>query len=312
MNRTRFLVVAVGLFLCAAGVTFRHNALAQNAGDGSGGFAHHNENEAAIEAKTPEDAARFFLDSLVDARLIDNIEATFTTDNRKQLKGRSLPLVRAMRDIVRGDGWKLRTQTTGDGQKAVVEATPIQVPMRAVVCVREDEVWRVDAIETYRRWMNFAPGEEGPKIFELTGARLPGMRPNARNDLAVCQSQMKSLALGAVMYMQDWDEKLPSARTWHAAVAPYTKSLAIFTCPSVAKNGYAINARLSMKTYGAIENTALTAILYETKQSGENAFGLGEDVSFRHLNGANYAFADGHIKWYPRGKKPSFLFKVAR
>ena len=60
---------------------------------------------------------------------------------------------------------------------------------------------------------------------------------------ASCSSNLKQLALGALMYAQDYDEKLvsdwwnvggagdPSGR-WFRRIYPYVKNLQLFTCPS--------------------------------------------------------------------------------
>lgn len=64
---------------------------------------------------------------------------------------------------------------------------------------------------------------------------------------ASCQSNEKQLALAVLMYVQDYDERMPACRfgttanrcqgsaqyyTWRAAVQPYIKNRQIFICPS--------------------------------------------------------------------------------
>jgi prepilin-type processing-associated H-X9-DG protein len=68
-------------------------------------------------------------------------------------------------------------------------------------------------------------------------------RENARR--ASCQSNLKQIALGIMMYAQDYDEKLPNVTInasagvtasnpygWADAMQPYLKSTQIFQCPS--------------------------------------------------------------------------------
>jgi len=64
-------------------------------------------------------------------------------------------------------------------------------------------------------------------------------RENARK--ANCQSNLKQIATGVMMYAQDYDEMLPkSARyitstdlyTWPSMIAPYLKNTDVYTCPS--------------------------------------------------------------------------------
>jgi prepilin-type N-terminal cleavage/methylation domain-containing protein/prepilin-type processing-associated H-X9-DG protein len=64
-------------------------------------------------------------------------------------------------------------------------------------------------------------------------------RENARR--SSCMSNLKQIGLGAMMYVQDFDEKYPmgyyshTAATplgWQALLAPYAKSTQVFICPS--------------------------------------------------------------------------------
>jgi prepilin-type N-terminal cleavage/methylation domain-containing protein len=74
-------------------------------------------------------------------------------------------------------------------------------------------------------------------------------RENARR--ASCMSNVKQLALGLMMYSQDYDEKFPFVRypqngtkTWDDQIFPYIKSDQVFMCPSAYyKNtrAYAMN-----------------------------------------------------------------------
>jgi prepilin-type N-terminal cleavage/methylation domain-containing protein/prepilin-type processing-associated H-X9-DG protein len=64
---------------------------------------------------------------------------------------------------------------------------------------------------------------------------------------AVCLSNLKQMALGMRMYVQDYDELYPPHRlgpdccypqayTWKAAIAPYLKNVGVEQCPSNAFN----------------------------------------------------------------------------
>jgi len=94
-------------------------------------------------------------------------------------------------------------------------------------------------------------------------------RENARR--ASCLSNLKQLALGVMMYSQDYDETLPSLgsssdhqpdpvvpgntefnyqpdyggpfyyHTWASAIYPYVKNTQVFLCPSNSKKFYGVN-----------------------------------------------------------------------
>ena len=135
-------------------------------------------------------------------------------------------------------------------------------------------------------------------------------RENAKR--SICQSNLKQVALGYIQYSQDWDEKMPPARKWNDVLLPYLKSAEVFDCPSLAKgktNGYALNAKTSGKSLEVFAAPAQTVAVYETWTLKPNAFGMGENGVYRHLGGANYAYADGHVKWLLKGTVPSFKLK---
>ncbi|HEX2998988.1 MAG TPA: DUF1559 domain-containing protein [Armatimonadota bacterium] len=63
-------------------------------------------------------------------------------------------------------------------------------------------------------------------------------RENARK--STCQSNLKQLATAVLMYVQDYDEKLPAANCaglgngmeWNIVAAPYIKNYGVYKCPS--------------------------------------------------------------------------------
>jgi len=208
--------------------------------------------------------------------------------------------------------------------KAVVELQRAEPPVSPfIVCVVEDGGWRVDLLGTYAKWKGLSERERGTLVAELTGAvsPLPAANPEVMNVInrahenarrASCQSNLKQVSLGIAQYMQDYDEKLPPAREWAEVIEPYVRSRQVFQCPSVPdKNGYgyAYNSRLSHKDYNVIPETSQMAWVYETADLRWNAYGMGEKPAFRHLGGANYAFADGHVKWIAKRLTPQFTFR---
>jgi prepilin-type N-terminal cleavage/methylation domain-containing protein/prepilin-type processing-associated H-X9-DG protein len=195
-------------------------------------------------------------------------------------------------------------------------------------------------------------------------------RENGRR--ASCQSNLKQMGLGLIQYTQDYDERLPYAKTspttsptmnwtWGASLYPYIKSAQIFICPSdsapypnqagatVPSYSYAINSIYELDTsrqlfgewgkdapqprsLAGVEDSAGTVWVGDTlvdRGSGNTpryagyfyvrptnietsstvmtiltinstrCFGSpGNAVGFaqRHLETANVAFLDGHVK----------------
>ncbi|HEX8464976.1 MAG TPA: H-X9-DG-CTERM domain-containing protein [Abditibacterium sp.] len=200
--------------------------------------------------------------------------------------------------------------------KTVVEITPNKEATSSapVVIIREDGGYRVDLVTTYAKRFGLGAGALETAIYKKTDIALEGLpgkdKPPMRR--AICQTNLKQIALGIAQYTQDYDEKYPLAKPWTDVVKPYVKTEAIFTCPALSKGqkyGYAYNSKLSNKMEQQVAQTNQTVSLYETSVLKRNAYGVGENRAFRHQNGANYAFADGHVKWFPKTATPSFKLK---
>lgn len=159
-------------------------------------------------------------------------------------------------------------------------------------------------------------------------------RENARR--SSCQSNIKQILLGDLQYSQDYDERFPLWTTnWGAIVQPYLKSTQIFVCPSASDTvmSYTRNALWSTtaQTLASIPNPSQSVMIAESYGvdqanaayscwfipaaaiTGGGSWlarlypsGAQSTAAFiaadRHLEGANYGFVDGHVKWLkPQG-----------
>ena len=165
---------------------------------------------------------------------------------------------------------------------------------------------------------------------------FPSIVPDDRGKhRSSCLSNLKQISLGLLQYTQDYDEKFPPAKNavggWADLVFPYVKSTQIFQCPNDRSGAgktsdYFFNTRLlgvSMEKLAAPELTislgdGLLNQPFDANLSQLPATWLQDSSSpaHRHLDGANYAFADGHVKWYkpekitldkPDKNNPTFL-----
>ncbi len=124
------------------------------------------------------------------------------------------------------------------------------------------------------------------------------------------QGNLKQLALAITLYAQDHEVRLPDADKWVDEVLPYVKDRALFRDPlaPVRTYGFAFNRALSRKSLAVIESPATTVLLFESTKGVKNASDLGKSIPHpgRDSGGTDYAFADGHVKWFRDGTKPSF------
>ena len=174
-------------------------------------------------------------------------------------------------------------------------------------------------------------------------------RENARR--ASCQSNLKQITLGILMYVQDYDEHYPMYRVpasstdyaarpfgWADALQPYTKSTQILQCPSdssgpdstPSSSGYSDYAyNLWVGGWDSSKNTglslatltepSLTVLVSDHTTGSAAAYLVGAEPyssagrlsapvdtgiaelppgAVRHLDGVNFSFADGHVKWF--------------
>ena len=156
---------------------------------------------------------------------------------------------------------------------------------------------------------------------------------------ASCLSNAKQLALACLQYSQDYDECLPMARHqsnatnawqgWDVLVMPYVKNTQVFKCPSDGRAAPAAPAFLT--SYGCTCDAATNAMgpnntatpigkiyypaelllfldglaaAYNHRPAGVGAPCTCADtntvLTFRHNEGSNIAFVDGHAKWMMR------------
>lgn len=160
---------------------------------------------------------------------------------------------------------------------------------------------------------------------------------------ASCQSNLKQLMLGVLMYAQDYDEVLPNHEqiggilSWRGMIYSYVKNKQLFMCPSseVTTNPFinwdgVSNDRGFRGAYGLprihdgsspkarpladIASVSETIFIgeivegdyYELGPIGGATHGVvrTDAASRRHSGGSNYAFCDGHVKWLnPTGVK---------
>jgi prepilin-type N-terminal cleavage/methylation domain-containing protein/prepilin-type processing-associated H-X9-DG protein len=160
-------------------------------------------------------------------------------------------------------------------------------------------------------------------------------RENARR--SSCQSNLRQLGLGFQQYVQDYDDRLPGsaqsgdsnlgqwipgcngtptpcvsitnpAQPTLGAVYPYIKSAQIFICPSDSQGrtkalSYSMNMVCSQKHVALATQSSITILLVdESATLNDGNFnstlkGGGDVPTAIHLDGSNFAFLDGHVKW---------------
>ena len=192
-----------------------------------------------------------------------------------------------------------------DANTVLVRVTPpasaagvIAATVRVVTIATPSGTARIDTLKSAER--------TDPKQFAQV---MRGARERAKR--AVSQSNLKQLSLGIIQYEQDHDEIMPDAAKWVDEVMPYVKDKALFHDPSAPEShpySYAYNRTLSHQSLAALYVPDATVMLFESTKGVKNASDTGQSVPRpgRYLGGTDYAFADGHVKWFPDGTKLSY------
>lgn len=154
-------------------------------------------------------------------------------------------------------------------------------------------------------------------IFVLLGVLSIGLgifypspnRASRNSRRRACQTNLKQIGLALRQYSLDYDEKLPPAN-WGKVVLPYMRGEQVLHCSEVTSplgtSDYFFNSRFLGESTAIISSPS-TLIL-----SGDGKAGAPLDATlvelpsdwrsdekspaWRHLDTANYAFADGHVK----------------
>jgi prepilin-type processing-associated H-X9-DG protein/prepilin-type N-terminal cleavage/methylation domain-containing protein len=156
-----------------------------------------------------------------------------------------------------------------------------------------------------------------------------------RRRTAGCQQNLRFLALAIRQYNSDYDDHFPLVSSrgyafgWADAVEPYARNAQYFQCtseftPSVTVilnardsnyTDYFYNARMSGRKESALSYIVRLIMLGDSVPGNARQHSTGGPpqlkgtatlvdragrpvgAATRHMDGANYAFADGHVKW---------------
>lgn len=130
---------------------------------------------------------------------------------------------------------------------------------------------------------------------------------------ASCMSNQKQMALGLLMYSQDYDEMLVGKAHWMNDIEPYCKGGAVagspneyplFHCPSASQRddsvfGYAFDSRLDRKAMASIASPRETLMTFDSSTFGKNASDPATSLPNpgRHMRRNCGSFVDGHVVW---------------
>ena len=168
-----------------------------------------------------------------------------------------------------------------------------------------------------------------------------------------CLSNLKQIALAHLQYVQDYDERFlygwnpvcACSSTWEGFLVPYIRNEQIFECPSgpgwtswSSSGNYAwmydSMRNVKLATLGRRGDVAAYYLCFDSYVSyttadgndgnstsnewTDNLYSLGASRTdayraFRHNDGANVAFVDGHAKWIAKAtmcKVPTADYQV--
>jgi len=146
-----------------------------------------------------------------------------------------------------------------------------------------------------------------------------------------CKVNEKEIAQACAQYAQDYAGRYPPSGPnnssgllgngggWADSLQGRLKSAEVFQCPDEPNAyesahpeqvDYGYNAALGGRNAASIKNSGDAILLFEgAQQAGTAQAASSSNTSQvyigRHLEGSNYAFVDGHVKWLNSTKAPS-------
>ncbi len=141
----------------------------------------------------------------------------------------------------------------------------------------------------------------GIGVLGMTAGEIPCATIKARS--VACLSNMKELALGVSMYVQDSDEHYPPADRWGDLARSQSGghiTRDTLRCPnSASPYGYGFNRAFDRIGLDKVPYPADAVTVFEADAASPNVSGGRDTLSPkpRHSGGRNYGFADGHVKF---------------
>jgi prepilin-type processing-associated H-X9-DG protein len=148
----------------------------------------------------------------------------------------------------------------------------------------------------------------GAAIVLLSAVLYPVFTPRDRRyaPQLACMSNQRQIMLAMLTYAGDYDGRLPPASHWNTFLVTYLKGPRakrdqVFRCPSARHDGgagydYAFSPLLTGKDIFELPEATLTVAMFDA-ESGH--------LALRHREGANIAYADGHVKWSRPTRTPA-------
>jgi prepilin-type processing-associated H-X9-DG protein len=167
------------------------------------------------------------------------------------------------------------------------------------------------ALQAFWRWKKISRLERGFAVgclpVVLFGIyALWGVFQSARlkAEDVTCAEHMKQLGLAALMYAEDFDNRVPPSGRWVDRIYSYVKNdegtkQELFQCPAAPRldYGYAMNRAMSSENENSVAEPDTTVLIFESDSGGRNAEGSLPDVArTRHFGTSNFCYSDGHVE----------------
>jgi prepilin-type processing-associated H-X9-DG protein len=124
-----------------------------------------------------------------------------------------------------------------------------------------------------------------------------------------CRSNLKQAGTSMLIYLVDYDERLPDRDKWIDCLDPYAKTSDIFKCPGILKEqgvidlpySYSFNEKLSLSNAALIAHQDQEPMLYDSSSLWRNANDHLQSLpepprQHGKSRGNMIAFLDGHVK----------------
>ncbi|RYX81972.1 hypothetical protein EON83_21770 [bacterium] len=176
------------------------------------------------------------------------------------------------------------------------EANPLPFPPEI------KKIWRVVPLSTEEVLAKSFHTLPPLSLAATLSLRDPRLLPIIRQQSAI--GQLKQLGLGAMQFVQDYDEIYAFDDAAHdRALLPYVKSKSLFIIASTKDAKWHFNDNLSKTSLAAINEPARTVLFYDGSALDS------EHLNFRFDDKTLICFADGHVSALTKDKLKDILWK---
>ncbi len=183
------------------------------------------------------------------------------------------------------------TATATKGNTATVKLVQTVPLTNTLHLVKENGKWMIDIQKSLSADDTPAATATTPPKPITPAPPVTPPTPQPQDYSQICRGNLRQVGVALRVYALDHDGKLPDAKTWTDAIAPFLDNAAALRCPPDAqdvKSSYAMNSALSGAQLSTLNQPEKRVLLYESTTKESNVNGTGATMPEKAPRPAGY------------------------